>query len=154
INNGAGTYATVDLRGLGVERTLTLLNGRRIPKGANETPDISIVPAALIKRVDVLTGGASAVYGSDAIGGVVNMCLGDRCEGVSVNASYSACQHSNDCEYIQHRMDSCAFGYPTCASGFDGISRNIGPAIGRSFGEGGRAMGWVTWRKNKSLLQG
>lgn len=154
INNGAGTYATVDLRGLGVERTLTLLNGRRIPKGANETPDISIVPAALIKRVDVLTGGASAVYGSDAIAGVVNFILDDQFEGVSVNAGYSAYQHNNDNEYIQGLMDARDFGYPTGDSGFDGISRNIDLAIGRSFGEGGHAMGWVTWRENKSLLQG
>jgi iron complex outermembrane receptor protein len=154
INNGAGTYATVDLRGLGVERTLTLLNGRRIPKGANETPDISIVPAALIKRVDVLTGGASAVYGSDAIAGVVNFILDDEFEGVSVNAGYSAYQHNNDNEYIQGLMDEAGFDYPTGDSGFDGISRNIDLAIGRSFGDGGHAMGWVTWRENKSLLQG
>ncbi|MCA0393592.1 MAG: TonB-dependent receptor [Proteobacteria bacterium] len=154
INNGAGTYATVDLRGLGVQRTLTLVNGRRIPKGANETPDISIVPAALIKRVDVLTGGASAVYGSDAIAGVVNFILDDQFEGVSLNAGYSAYQHNNDNKYIQELMDRRNFDYPTGDSGFGGISRNIDLAIGSSFGEGGHAMGWVTWRENKALLQG
>jgi iron complex outermembrane receptor protein len=154
INNGAGTYATVDLRGLGVERTLTLLNGRRIPKGANETPDISIVPAALIKRVDILTGGASAVYGSDAVAGVVNFILDDQFEGVSVNVGYSAYQHDNDNKYIQGLMDAAGFDYPTGNSGFDGISRNIDLAFGRSFGDGGHAMGWLTWRENKALLQG
>ncbi|MEE7546423.1 TonB-dependent receptor [Xanthomonas sp. Kuri4-1] len=153
-NNGSEGYATVDLRGLGAQRTLTLVNGRRIPKGIGETPDISIVPAALLRRVDLLTGGASAVYGSDAVAGVVNFVLDDEFEGVSVNMGYSAFQHDNDNGYMRGVMDEAGYGYPTGGSGFDGISRNLDLAIGGSFGEAGHATAWATWRKNDPLLQG
>ena len=153
-NNGAQGYATVDLRGLGANRTLALVNGRRIPKGLGETADISIVPAALLQRVDILTGGASAVYGSDAIAGVVNFILDDTFEGVSVNVGYSAYQHDNDDSYIQGLMDDAGFDYPTGGSGFDGIARNVDVAIGGAFGAGGHAVAWATWRKNDAMLQG
>ncbi len=153
-NNGSQGYATVDLRALGPQRTLALVNGRRIPKGLGETPDISIVPAALVRRVDILTGGASAVYGSDAIAGVVNFLLDDEFEGVSVNLGYSAYQHDNDNRYLQGLMDAQDFEYPTGGSGFDGISRSIDVAIGGAFGTGGHAVAWATWRKNEALLQG
>ena len=74
-NPGNGT-ATVDLRGLGTNRTLVLVNGTRAnPTTQGGTVDINNIPAALIDRVEVLTGGASAVYGSDAVAGVVNFIL-------------------------------------------------------------------------------
>ncbi|MDN5925331.1 MAG: Plug domain-containing protein, partial [Xanthomonadales bacterium] len=69
-NNPSLGYPTVDLRGLGAGRTLTLVNGKRLAPGASEAADISIVPSFLIQRVDILTGGASAVYGSNAVAGV------------------------------------------------------------------------------------
>ncbi|MET0338024.1 MAG: TonB-dependent receptor plug domain-containing protein, partial [Caulobacter sp.] len=74
--NGA---ATVDLRNLGPSRTLVLVNGRRFVAGFPGTSavDLNNIPADFIKRVDVVTGGASAVYGSDAISGVVNFILKD-----------------------------------------------------------------------------
>ncbi len=153
-NNPSTGYAEVDLRELGPQRTLTLVNGRRIPKGLNETPDISIIPTALVKRVDLLSGGASAVYGSDAIAGVVNFILDNEFEGVSVNTGYSAYQHDNRNKYMQGLMDRRDFDYPTGDSGFDGISRNIDVAIGGAFGDGGHATAWATWRKNEPLLQG
>ncbi|NYZ63560.1 TonB-dependent receptor domain-containing protein [Luteimonas deserti] len=154
LNNGSQGYATVDLRGMGANRTLALVNGRRIPKGLGETADISIVPPAIVQRVDILTGGASAVYGSDAIAGVVNFILDDQFEGVSVNFGYSAYQHNNDDRYIQGLMDQRDFDYPTGDSGFDGISKNVDVAIGGAFGESGHAVAWATWRKNDALLQG
>ncbi|TKS54904.1 TonB-dependent receptor [Luteimonas yindakuii] len=154
INNGSTGYATVDLRGMGPNRTLALVNGRRIPKGLLETADISIVPARLLQRVDVLTGGASAVYGSDAIAGVVNFILDDEFEGVSVNVGYSGYQHDNDNGYIQGLMDDAGFDYPTGGSGLDGTTRNVDVAIGGAFGDGGHAMAWATWRKGNALLQG
>ena len=75
ISNGASGAATLDLRGLGSERTLVLVNGRRLGAGDPTTSaaDINTIPGALIKRVDVLTGGASSVYGSDALAGVVKI---------------------------------------------------------------------------------
>jgi iron complex outermembrane recepter protein len=85
---GNGT-ATVDLRGFGAKRTLVLVNGKRfVPTNDNGTVDISAFPAALLKRVDLITGGASAVYGSDAITGVVNFVLNDDFEGFQVSAGY------------------------------------------------------------------
>ena len=76
-NPGDGT-ATVDLRGLGTTRTLVLINGRRLnPSTTDGTVDLNNVPTGLIERVEVVTGGASAVYGSDALAGVVNFILKD-----------------------------------------------------------------------------
>ena len=153
-NNPSTGYSQIDLRGIGPQRTLTLVNGRRIPKGLAETADISIIPTALIQRVDLLTGGASAVYGSDAIAGVVNFILDDEFEGVNVNVGYSAYQHKNDNAYIQNLMRARNYEFPTGSSGFGGISKNIDLAIGGAFGEGGHAVAWATWRKNDALFQG
>ncbi len=85
-NPGTGT-ATVNLRGLGSERTLVLLNGRRmVAASTNGVVDLNSIPPALIQRVEVVTGGASAVYGSDALAGVVNFILKDDFEGVEFSA--------------------------------------------------------------------
>ncbi len=87
-NPGDGT-ATVDLRGLGSSRTLVLVNGRRyIPSRQDGVVDLNTIPASLIKQVDVTTGGASAVYGSDALAGVVNFQLVDDYEGAEFSALY------------------------------------------------------------------
>lgn len=88
-NNGGNGSATVDLRGIGAARTLVLVNGRRyIPTNGTGTVDLNNVPASLIKQVQVLTGGASAVYGSDAIAGVVNFILEDNFRGAKASARY------------------------------------------------------------------
>lgn len=82
-NAGGENFSTLDLRGLGPQRTLILLNGERLPpSSATGVVDISQIPVGLIQRVDVVTGGTSAVYGSDAIGGVVNFILREDFEGV------------------------------------------------------------------------
>ena len=105
--------------------------------------------------MDILTGGASAVYGSDAIAGVVNFVLDTEFEGVSVSTGYSAYQHNNDNKFIQGKLDLRRFGYPTGDSGLDGISKNVDIAMGSSFADGrGHAMAWLTWRKNEALFQG
>ncbi|MFT4248718.1 MAG: TonB-dependent receptor [Pseudomonas sp.] len=153
-NNGSTGYATMDLRGLGAQRTLTLVNGRRLPSGSSLSTDVSIIPTFMVKRVDVLTGGASAVYGSDAVAGVVNFVLDDEFEGVVANVGYSAYQHDNDNSYVQGLADARGFSYPTGNSGFDGISKNIDLGIGGKFGEAGHVMAWATWRKNDGLTQG
>lgn len=87
-NPGNGT-ATVDLRGLGANRTLVLVNGRRTqPTGSAGIVDINTISPALIKNVEVLTGGASSVYGADAVAGVVNFILKEDFEGVEANVGY------------------------------------------------------------------
>ncbi len=98
VANGASGAATINLRGLGSPRTLVLIDGRRLPYGTvnNSAPDINTIPAAIIERVDVLTGGASAVYGSDAVAGVVNFITKKDFEGVQIDAQYGFYQHNND----------------------------------------------------------
>lgn len=80
---------SLNLRGLGADRTLTLVNGRRHVAGfrGSQAVDIGTIPRALVERVEVTTGGASAVYGADAVTGVVNFILKDDFEGVQINAT-------------------------------------------------------------------
>jgi iron complex outermembrane receptor protein len=100
VSNGATGTATVNLRGLGATRTLVLVDGRRMPYGgpttASAAPDLNQIPTALVERVEILTGGASAVYGSDAIAGVVNFIMKKDFEGVQIDGQYSLYQHNND----------------------------------------------------------
>lgn len=91
--NSAGVnvdaVTSVDLRGLGVGTTLTLVNGRRVSlSNGGRSADVSLIPAAALERVEVLTDGASAIYGSDAIGGVINFILRDDFEGAETRLSY------------------------------------------------------------------
>ena len=89
-NNGNEGYASIDLRNLGEERTLVLVDGRRfVPFDGDGIVDLNMIPSSLVERVDVVTGGASAVYGSDAIAGVVNFILDKDFEGVEAEGQYS-----------------------------------------------------------------
>jgi iron complex outermembrane receptor protein len=100
VANGATGTATVNLRGLGSTRTLVLIDGRRMPYGgvsaASAAADLNQIPTAMVERVEVLTGGASAVYGSDAIAGVVNFIMKKDFEGIQFDGQYSIYQHNND----------------------------------------------------------
>jgi iron complex outermembrane receptor protein len=97
--SGSGGFTTIDLRNLGPARTLVLEDGRRLMPGdptlGGEAPDLDQIPMALIERVDIVTGGASAVYGSDAVAGVVNFIMKHDFQGVSVDAQYGFNQHDN-----------------------------------------------------------
>ena len=99
LTSGAGV-STVDLRNLGVDRTLTLVNGRRFVSGlpGSAAVDYNTIPAQFIERVDVLTGGASAVYGSDAVAGVVNIILKKNFEGVAFDGQYGQSAESDNQE--------------------------------------------------------
>lgn len=89
-NPTATGAATLDLRGLGATRTLVLVNGRRYTFfDSSQTTDINTIPASLIERIEVVTGGASAVYGSDAVAGVVNFILRDDFEGVEIRSQFN-----------------------------------------------------------------
>ena len=101
-SNGASGTAQLDLRGLGAQRTLTLIDGRRLPYGDSSSiaVNLDLVPTNLVERIDVLTGGASAVYGSDAVSGVVNFILKDDFEGVEVDLQYGFAQSSNNNDLI------------------------------------------------------
>src|SRR5260221_11720772 len=98
-SNGATGTANVNLRNLGPTRNLVLINGRRLPPGSPRSgsdsyaADLNQIPAPLIQRVELLTGGASAVYGSDAISGVVNFIMNDRFEGLQIDLNHSFYNH-------------------------------------------------------------
>jgi iron complex outermembrane recepter protein len=98
VNNGGDGSTRVDIRGLGARRTLTLLNGRRVVPGgtgADASVDLNAIPLAVIERVEVLKDGASAVYGSDAIGGVVNIITRSDFDGTEA-ALYSGISQRGD----------------------------------------------------------
>ena len=97
LSNGASGTATVNLRNLGANRTVVLINGCRLMPGDNLSPfpDLNFIPSQLIKRVDVLTGGASSTYGADAVGGVVNFIMDNTFTGVRLDAQVSAFMHDN-----------------------------------------------------------
>ena len=90
IDNGVDGQNTLNLRGLGINRTLVLVDGRRHVGGVqgSSAVDVGSIPMPLIERVEVLSGGASAVYGADAVTGVVNFILKDDFEGIEVDANY------------------------------------------------------------------
>jgi iron complex outermembrane receptor protein len=88
-NLNYGNASGANLRGLGNRATLTLLNGRRLaPVGVGDAVDLSVIPLAAIERIDVLTDGASAIYGSDAVGGVINIVLREKYDGAETRVRY------------------------------------------------------------------
>lgn len=93
-NAGGEDFSTLDLRGIGANRTLVLINGKRLPASSTTgVTDLNTIPAGLVDRVEIVTGGASAVYGSDAISGVVNFILKKDFEGMELTASAGQGEH-------------------------------------------------------------
>lgn len=101
--SGPGS-ATVALRGLGPERTLLLVNGRRLApsgvRGAPVAPDLNLIPSAMIDRIEILTDGASSIYGADAVAGVVNIILRDDFEGFEIRGFGTANEHDGGNEAL------------------------------------------------------
>lgn len=99
-NGVADGQATVDLRGLGATRTLVLLDGRRlVPSNGEGVPDVNMIPPALIENVEIVTGGASAAYGSDAIAGVVNFRLRRSFDGIEFGGRWGQTSRGDGDEY-------------------------------------------------------
>ncbi|MCK5574227.1 MAG: TonB-dependent receptor plug domain-containing protein, partial [Sphingomonadales bacterium] len=132
---GDGT-AKVDLRGLGPNRTLVLVDGRRLPYGqANATSaDLNSIPAQLVKRVEILTGGASAVYGADAVAGVVNFVMDRDFEGFRVDAQMSINQADNGSKRFSDILE--AGNHPVPDSTFDGFTWSTDVIIGSNLADG------------------
>lgn len=93
--SSAQSLATVSLRGIGSDRTLVLVNGRRMPKSplTGQSNDLNMIPMGAIERIEILSDGASAIYGSDAIGGVVNVILRDDYEGAEIMVGGAEIEH-------------------------------------------------------------
>jgi iron complex outermembrane receptor protein len=100
-SSGQQGLSSFSLRGLGTIRTLTLLDGQRVvPANITGVPDISLFPQLLVERVDVVTGGASASYGSDAVGGVVNFITNKRFEGFKANVEGGVTTYDDNKQYL------------------------------------------------------
>jgi iron complex outermembrane recepter protein len=157
-SNGADGTATVDLRGLGNQRTLTLVDGLRLGPGTaiggRNYSDINQIPAALIERVDVLTGGASSVYGADAVAGVVNFILNTHFEGIKIDAGYHFNQHSNDNQDGINSLVSAA-GDPVPSGSVDtAFGKNASILMGSNFADNkGNATAYVTYDNQGAALQ-
>lgn len=146
-----GGLATADLRGLGPQRTLVLVDGRRLGPGdantanPNPAPDLDQIPVALIERVEVVTGGASAVYGSDAIAGVVNFIMKKNFEGFQIDGQLGVDQHSNH-SAIQPLAAAGGFAVNT-GNVRDGRSKSFSLLAGSNLADGkGNVIAYLTYQ--------
>jgi outer membrane receptor protein involved in Fe transport len=164
LSNGADGTATVDLRGLGAARTLVLINGRRMMPGEPGTTgslaaDINAIPANLIKRVEVLTGGASATYGADAVAGVVNFIMDTDFTGLKIDAQHSFYQHNNSNSRVRSLLASRRAeglsGYDAPSSNVtDGQAWDLTATMGTNFADGsGHLTGYIGYRTQKAVTQ-
>ncbi len=137
--NSNGT-ATIDLRGLGPTRTLVLVNGRRLQPGDPQSvpnlpvADLNTIPAALVDRIDVVTGGASAVYGADAVAGVVNFMMVNNFEGLRFDAQYSFNMHNQQDNVAQDALR--AGNYKVPGTRHDGGQTSFSAVMGNNFDNG------------------
>ncbi len=169
VSNGASGTATVSLRNLdqggSATRTLVLIDGKRMPYGSpnDAAADLNLIPGALVERVDVLTGGASAVYGSDAVAGVVNFIMKDNFEGVQIDTQYGFFQHNNDYDTngdLRSVIESRAASNPAQFkvpedNVVDGISKEVTAIMGVNTDDGrGNLTAYISFRDNDEVLQG
>ena len=156
----AGGISTADLRGLGPQRTLVLVDGRRLGVGdastlnPNPSPDLNQIPTALIERVEVVTGGASAIYGSDAIAGVVNFVMKHDFQGIQVDGQYGIDQHNNNDKTMQNLETQAGFAAPN-GSVWDGQNRALSIIMGSNFADDkGNVEAYFTYRNTDPVTQG
>lgn len=136
VSNGSSGTATLNLRGLGAVRTLVLIDGRRLPYGSSQisAANLDLIPTQLVERVDILTGGASAVYGSDAVGGVANFILRNDFEGFELDVQGGFAQHGNDSFTWRQILGGQGVAYP--GPSVDGEEYTITGMIGMNSGDG------------------
>jgi len=155
-SNGATGTATVNLRNLGANRTLVLVNGRRLPAGSPSlyATDLNQIPATLIERVEVLTGGASAVYGSDAVAGVVNFIMKQNFQGVQGDVNYSWYQHNqHSTGNIIDALNKAHIDQPG-DFGHKGDSTDVSLTMGSNFAnDKGNATVFFSYKKDHPVLQ-
>jgi iron complex outermembrane receptor protein len=157
VSNGSSGTATVALRNLGTFRTMVLIDGVRAPIAGFGTTsggaDLNFIPAALVKRVDILTGGASATYGADAVAGVVNFILDRDFEGIKAGITGGGFQHNNSDGVAKRINEARGFTVPT-GNTWDGGQFDAYAAFGGKFAEGkGHATVYLDYRKEAALLK-
>ena len=156
-SNGSNGTATVNLRNMGCARTLVLMNGRRMvpgTTGGGSCADLNTIPTLLLKRVEVLTGGASSVYGSDAVAGVVNFVLDDEFVGFKAAYSHGFYNHENDNSKLQKLQAS--YGYANAPSDVQtGDTGKFSMAFGGDINDGkGHVSAFFEHTDTKPMLQG
>ncbi len=154
VSNGATGTATLNLRGLGSVRTLVLIDGRRLPYGSSgvSSANVDLVPLQMVERVDILTGGASAVYGSDAVGGVANFILKRDFEGVELGFQYGVSYSDNDDGKYENILR--AGNQPIPGSETDGDERILWGMFGVNSGDGrGNATLFASYEDRDPILQ-
>jgi outer membrane receptor protein involved in Fe transport len=156
----AGGVATADLRGLGPNRTLVLVDGIRLGQGspytaiASPAPDLDQIPPNLVERVEVVTGGASAVYGSDAIAGVVNFIMKKNFTGLQIDGQWGENWHRNHNRYAQG-LERDAGVDPVTGTSRDGRNRTFSILAGTDFADGkGNVTGYVTYLTQDPVRSG
>jgi iron complex outermembrane receptor protein len=164
LSMGSTGVATINLRGLGPQRTLVLINGRRLmggdpgAGGAASTnlgyasaADVNQIPTALIERVDVLTGGASSTYGADAVAGVVNFIMNDHFEGVRLDVNGGIYNHDNHNNFINPLLAKRHFPTVT-GSNWDGSNKDLTLIMGHNFADGaGNFEGYLGYRREAPI---
>jgi iron complex outermembrane receptor protein len=155
--NSTGGIATADLRGLGPQRTIVLVDGRRLGIGdpstgnPNPAPDLDQIPTALIERVEVVTGGASATYGSDAIAGVVNFIMKKNFQGIQLDGQYGFAEHHQQDSYLQGQEAAVGIAPPT-GGVRDGYKRDLSVLAGTNFNEGeGNVTGYLIYHNQDAV---
>ena len=154
VSNGANGTATLNLRGLGAVRTLVLLDGRRLPYGdsSSSPANLDIIPAQLIQQVDILTGGASAVYGSDAVAGVANFVLKRDFEGIELDILGGIAQNSNGVEFFDNIL--AAGNQPIPGVAWDGEELNLALTVGANTADGrGNVTLFAAYETREAILQ-
>ncbi|MCE9523857.1 MAG: TonB-dependent receptor [Alphaproteobacteria bacterium] len=156
LSNGSSGTASLDLRGLGPKRTLVLVNGRRLHP-ANilaPTADLNTIPVPLVERVELLTGGASAVYGADAVAGVVNFIMRKNFEGLEVGGQYGIFDHDNDDGKTRKLITDSGFSNADQHVD-DGRAINLWGIMGANAPDGaGNVTMYVQYRHAQPVLQG
>ena len=153
-SNGATGTAQLNLRGLGAQRTLSLIDGRRLPYGdsASIAVNIDLVPTNLVERVEVLTGGSSAVYGSDAVAGVVNFILKDDFEGAELDLQYGFAQSSNSGQDIFRDVLNAA-EVPIPGNVTDGEEITGSVTLGANLDNGrGNVVAFASYQNRKDII--
>lgn len=154
-SNGATGTATLDLRGLGSDRTLVLVNGHRMGFGDPFAlaPDVNQIPGALVEQVELLTGGASSTYGSDAMAGVVNFIMKDDFEGFQFDVQFSGYQHSQGNDAVQREIAEAGFEQaPDDVTDGETISVNLLVGVNTEDGRG-NLTGYLGYRDIKAITQ-
>lgn len=156
--NGANGTSTLDLRGLGATRTLVLANGKRLPPGSplsgGYASDVNLIPAPLVERVEIVTGGASAVYGSDAVAGVANFILRSDFEGVEADFQYGFNQFDNDNGSLQAALQAIGED-PVDGSDRANDTYDLSLVMGANLDDGrGNATVYFRYLENEGIDQG